>query len=220
MPRLWLSLAVASLVAGCAYGPGDLDNPIQRKFTWFSFLDAADIRAACDRGAPDTYRIVHNANWERQVRIYELGVAGRADLLRERVLGPPSLVGVDLREPLQPWRGAVASAILTPEARARLVESLAASGAFAPPPVGLRLPSDRHYWIVAACHGGQFHYNAWLHPSPRYDALTFDAVLARLGPSREAFEPAPAGLPLRLNDPDDAGRYFTIEVGRTGLKGI
>lgn len=224
MPRpawpTFLALALLVLAPGCAYEPGDLDNPVERRLSWFSFLDAADIRAACGPGAPDRYRIVQNANWERQVRIYELGVAGRPRLLRERVLGPANLARVDLRDPLEPWRGEEAHALLPQGEHARLIASLEASGAFRAPPVGLRLPSERHYWIVAACRDGVFHYNAWLHPSPRYEAITFDAVLARLSPTGIPFVPEPAAPPVRFYDRDDAVPRFTIEIGARGLAGL
>src|SRR5512139_345108 len=78
--RLLAALSLTAIgLTGCAYhstgnlGAGSsIDNPVERKFTWFSYLDAADIRNSCAAGGPDQYRLVYNGQYDNHVRTYEV----------------------------------------------------------------------------------------------------------------------------------------------------
>ena len=66
------ALAMLVLAGGCSYQLGGIGNPITRKFQYFSYLDGEDIRRDCVAGAPARYRLVYNANYNEQVRAYDL----------------------------------------------------------------------------------------------------------------------------------------------------
>lgn len=193
-------LACASALAGCTYRSGDVANPFTRKFTWFSFVGGEDIRATCAPGSPDRFRIVYNADWYEQVRIYELGAAGDPLALEQRVIGAPDTGVISLGDPLAPWRGGTATAQLTPAQRDAFLAAFQASGGYDTPHTTLTLEADDFYWTAASCHGGVFHLNAWLYPSDAYRRLTFVGWLAAvdttgvpLNPPRAYGDPRPFG---------------------------
>src|SRR5689334_8870610 len=50
----------------------NVEQPVVRSLSWFSYVAADDIRADCRPGSRDRMRLVYNALWEEQVRTYEL----------------------------------------------------------------------------------------------------------------------------------------------------
>ncbi|MBY0430340.1 MAG: hypothetical protein K2Q10_04010, partial [Rhodospirillales bacterium] len=70
---------------------------------------------------------------------------------------------------------------------------------------------------AAACRDGRFSFNAWIHPSPRFDRLSFPRILLALDKTGvPEVAPRPVTPPV-LNDRDRSGVGFTLEVGRDGL---
>ena len=73
-------LLVLFVVTGCTTYTGSADNPLARSFTWFSYVAGDDIKAECTSESRDHFRFVYNANYEQQIRAYDLkGVEGGAD---------------------------------------------------------------------------------------------------------------------------------------------
>ena len=216
------SAALFSLLAfmgGCTYSGDDIGNPFYRKVQWFSFLGGEDLASACAPGTPDRFRLIYNAIWDRQVRVYEWDSAGRD--LKIRVLGTTGNVAeFKLNDPISPWRAEESKAHLDQAAYDGLIQSLTQSQAFGPPAVGLQLPSHSYYWTAAACHQGRFTFTAWAYPSPAFDAATFPARLAALDPGREtiaAAAPIPVDVIWEYNRNRGAALEFTLKVGAQGL---
>lgn len=210
-------LAMLSLSA-CAYRGGDIGDPVTRKFHWFSFIDGEDIRATCQAGTPDRFRLVYNGIYDEQLRIYELDALRR--LLVVRVVQQGDAGRISSADLLAPYRAAEERVQLDPPTYDGLVGSFDASGMFAPPPVGLELPSRSYYWTAAICKDGRYGFTAWKHPSAAFDALAFPRNLFALDPS---------GIPVNQAKPvpvdpqwEDAARrlevtVFTLKVGKAGL---
>src|SRR5690606_6468296 len=57
------------VLAACTYRGAD--DPVSRKFSWFSYLNGDDIRRECVAGAADRYRFVYNGINVEQVRTYD-----------------------------------------------------------------------------------------------------------------------------------------------------
>src|SRR3546814_17861315 len=89
------------LLAACLYR-GNIDDPMTIKATWLSYLNGDDMRAACVEGAPLQYRLIYNADYDEQLRSYEVtgtpGSAGDAGggRLVVRVLGRRGIAGKGL----------------------------------------------------------------------------------------------------------------------------
>src|SRR5947207_5833773 len=67
------SLVFAALSTASAQRPDrKVDEPIVRTFNWFSYVGGDDIRSACVPGGRDRVRLVYNALWEEQVRVYDV----------------------------------------------------------------------------------------------------------------------------------------------------
>lgn len=227
-----LALAGALIVASCAYQPGGGDNPVARNLTWFSYLNGDDIRGQCKAGAPDRYRFVYNGIYAEQVRTYDLTVeGGGADpVLRIRVLGRRGDIGrITLDGPsavFSPWSGRTETVHLRPQDLARLREAMAAGGVFAPLAGRLELSSDSFYWVVAACRGGAFAFNAYRWPSPRFEAAAFPGLLLAWDPSGIPVNPPRQATPEqiygRVMSPSDlrTAQRFDLAAEGNGLIGV
>jgi len=180
--RILLLLALAIGLAGCTYS-GGVDNPLIRKATWFSYVGGDDIKAKCGPGAPPQYRLIYNADWDEQVRAYDLKGSATGDgsaMLFTQVFGGygSNLLSFSLGDPLAPARGTSGQARLSAPQFADLVTAINDSGFLTDrAPYGTRLKSWDFYWVVAACVDGQFRYNAWVAPSDRFSKIRFAALL-------------------------------------------
>ena len=220
--KLALSLVAATLIAGCAYS-GEVGEPFGRKFQWFSYLAGDDIKARCTAGSPAQYRLVYNANWHEQVRVYDVRrsviVGGGARLWSQVFGGDAPITNFTINDPQAPWRGEGGQTSLSEEQSLNLIRAIEASGFGQPAPVGLRLDSWDFYWVVTACAGGQFHMNAWKAPSDRFEALTFPRLLFEADGTKTRVNP-----PRRIDAAvarAEADRlkyyYFQLQVGQNGF---
>jgi len=206
-----LGMVLLASLAGCS-----LDNPLGRSLGWFDYLDAADIRGSCAGRIGERYRAIYNAVWGEQVRSYDVSAApdNTPARLAARVFFPENLNEINLRDPLELYRGQTGTVALTPADMAEFRAALRASDFEAPAPQGLILPSTGFYWVVAACRDGVFHYNAYAYPSGRFTAVRFDRWL---------FEHDPTGVAVASpGQAADNGphAYFEMTVGINGLVGV
>lgn len=195
-------------LSACDYHPGDLDNPISRKATWFSFLSGDDIRKSCVSGAPDYLRIIYNGRWYEQVRVYQVvGVAPYT--LNQRVVGPADLSHFDSSLGSEVLAGRVARTDMG-EARYRsLAAAVDAAIAAMPPKVDEIMASDSFYWVVSGCRGGKFVFDAWQFGRPGFDRLGFPDQLLASDQSGVAFNPPhePDSLDLANKPTADRQRW-------------
>ncbi|ABC22912.1 hypothetical protein Rru_A2112 [Rhodospirillum rubrum ATCC 11170] len=220
--KRFLCVLALGLVTGCA-SSGDVTNPLVRKTSWYSFLNGDDLRASCMAGAPDRMRLVFNAVYSEQVRVYDVArpdsakgatlsaqVFGEGDLLELR-----HVTGVDSL--LDPWRGRKAVTELTADQWATLLATLRQDGLDQPPPQGMELDSTDFYWVATGCLGGKTVFNAWQRRSPRYEALKVDDLL---------FAWDATGVPVARWQAVQRGSFeamrreqfrFALRVGPTGL---
>lgn len=224
-------LASALSQAACTYS-GGIDNPIARKLNWFSYVAGDDIKAKCTPTAPTQYRLVYNANWDEQVRAYDFRQSlikdGGAMLFSQIFGGATNVSSFSLTDPLGPARGVSGEVRLTQDQFLAISHAIDDSGFGQPSPAGLRLESWDFYWVVSACVAGQFHFNAWLYPSARYDGIRFDQLLFAADGTGVAVNP-----PRRMNAAEQrideqfpryrsyGGTPYTFElvVGDNGLAG-
>ncbi|WP_254434918.1 hypothetical protein [Magnetospirillum sp. UT-4] len=209
-----------SALAGCTYRGGDIGDPAVRKFHWYSYLEGEDIRANCQAGTPDRFRVVYTGLYDQQLRMYEVDSLRR--VLSVKVVEPGGMGRLSFDDPMAPSRAREERVQLNEASYHGLVAAFAASGVFAPPPVGLELPSRSYHWTAATCRGGRYGFTAWKHPSPAFAAITFDKVL--FGLDFTGIPVAAAGpVPFDPQLEDRAKRLetttFTLKVGENGLGG-
>lgn len=224
-------LSVVLMIWGCAYR--GRDDALSQRFTWFSYMNGDDIRAACVPGAIDRYRFVYNAVYTKQARTYDFRPNPNGDgwRLKARVLGPadlssvsisPSAVIEDPLDLLAPFAGRKSMLTLSGRDIDVLDERLAQSGFFQPAPKGLSLYSEDFFWIGVACVNGRLIFNAWKYPSAGFEALTFPPLLFSWDETGVAVNP-----PRRLTNfdiygeasPKDEYVRFSLKVGENGLAG-
>ena len=224
-----LSFAAGLLLAGCSY-QGDIDNPATFKATWYSYLNGDDIRAACTEGSGSRYRLVYNADYNEQIRSYEVTDDGGGRVLVVRVQGPGGLRLSRFRfdDPLAWARWTKSEKVLSADQARDLDAALERSGAFGPAPAGLQLFSKETYWISSLCRDGVFAFNAWRFPSDRFEDLSFDELLFALDETGVAVRApvavpataaAKANVPRQRQGADETGSFFAIKVGENGLVG-
>jgi len=213
------------LLAGCTYR-GDIDNPAVREASWFSYLDGTDIRTACVKGAPDSYRLVYNGRYEEQLRSYEITADGAGGAyLVARAKGRMNAFDVSLDDVLAPWRWKRSQTRLSPAEFRQFAALLEQSGQFAGAPVGLRLFSGDFYWVGSACRNGAFHYHAWAFSNDGFAQLRFADFLFKHDQTELAVNPPrkiPAGefLGPQGRQEDQTQIRFWLQVRDNGLGGI
>jgi hypothetical protein len=224
--------ATAAVLAGCS---GDISNPISRKLNWFHYAAGDSLRDSCRPGALDQYRLVYNANWNEQVRAYDLRESALKDgsaVLFTQVFGGGYGLNVSnftLNDVFSPTSGQSGQVRLTPDQYAAEVHAINDSGFGEPAPKGLRLESWNFYWVVSACVNGQFHFNAWSYPSARFDAIKFQTWLFALdGTGVPVNAPRPVNRAEAYSQTEIprsttyGGTPYTFEliVGENGLAGL
>lgn len=222
----WLALLLVTMIAGCAY-QGPTGNVISQQLIWISYISGDDIRAQCSDRAPDSYRLIYNADRTRHARTYDILDVREGAVVEQMVdrgVVFESGRSVDIRQIGVPVQDRF---VLSAAEFAELEALLRASGAFDPPPVGLRLASRGFYWIVSGCRDGRFFLTAFLHPSERFERIQFASFLEdhdRTGvrfpilpqPGRaRGMNRCPRGQASNANN----ARCFWVEVGEDGLVG-
>lgn len=226
--RTLLMVALAVLAAGCSYR-GPTDDIVSQRLTWFSYLNGDDIRRLCFSGAPERYRLVYNGDFDIQARGYDyVETSGGGGVLNQVVDRGITFGGgqpVDFTRVGAPIR---ASMPIGADGAARLKALMRASGVFDPPPVGLRLNSRGHYWIVSGCHDGRFFLTGYRYPSDRYDGLRFVAFLQAADRTGVRYPTLPAPGRARFQarcrpnteQTVNSQTCFWQEIGPDGLVGI
>jgi len=218
LSRISAVFLAVSAVASCTYQGEDIGDPLNRKVHWYSFVEGEDIRATCTQGTPDRYRLVYNGIYDEQLRIYELDAVRR--ILIIRVVQQGKAAELSSGDLLAPWRAKEAKVQLDQPTYDRLVTSFGQSGMFAPPPVGLELPSRAYWWSAAMCKDGRYGLTAWKHPSTGFEGLSFAGNLFQLDPTgvpvnqakEVPFDPLWEAKAKRLEVP-----VFSLRVTADGL---
>ncbi|MBP2230732.1 hypothetical protein J2847_004037 [Azospirillum agricola] len=224
-------LAGALALAGCA-AVGPADNPVARKLTWFSYLNGDDLRVACGKPGADRFRMVFNADYNRHVRTYDItgdpAEDGGGAKVEARVIEATDLARLTPLDPLSAARGHTATVRLNPDQFASFIGRLRDTGAFDPPPDGLRLSSNGIYWLINGCRGGQWFFSAHPYPSGRFTDVRFLEPMRALDgtgipslpplPALPSPADAPRGLPP-AGERAEGGVHFEVEVADGGLVG-
>lgn len=219
-------LAVFAL-AGCQYA-GPSGDPVARNFSWFDYVGAENLKAACGPGASDRLRFVYNGIYDEQIRSYDVrALPGRRGAsLSSWARGTGDWTrGVPATNLLSPWRGQRVNSVIDPQTLANLKSALRDDRFTDFKPVGLRLPSNEFYWVVTGCLDGRFHANAWLHPTGRYKSLKFPAILLQQDKTGVEFNGA---VSVERRD-EDSTRHesdrnvsddvFWLQLGPNGIVG-
>lgn len=218
MRRIFLGLVSVLALAGCSYGGGDMGDPVTRKFHWFSYVAGDDIRATCQMGTPDRFRLVYNGIYDQQLRLYDLDSVRR--VLTVKVTAPGNAAHLSGDDLLAPWRATEGKVALGEAAYTGLVGDFAAAGLFGPPAVGRELPSRGYHWTAASCKDGQFRFTGWAYPDTDLDALAFVAPLFAADPTGIAVvRPAPIPFDPQYEDKLRRGEVtvFSLKVGAHGM---
>lgn len=211
-------VAMCLAMSACA-STGDIANPLNRKLSWFSYLNGDDLRPACKAGADDHLRLVYNADYEEQVRVYNLYITGGEAVLEEEIVAPLTLGqgGRSLSGLLENKTGQTRPGTAAAQ---DIWQSVIASGALGPTPQGTELMSNQHYWVAVGCYQGAVFFNVWQFPAPHWDRLVFPDVLRRYQVSEM---PWPRLRPQLFDHRTEADRFqrypvFRMSVGAHGFR--
>lgn len=197
MRMIWCAIIAGAVMmtAACTADPSgegrEIEAPIGRSFYWFRYIGGADIRDACAAGAPDRTRIVYNAVWGEQVRIYDIvGPRMTSRVLTDMTVG----LGLEISSTgdlLGPWKARRAERVLNAAERRQLDSALGASGGFGPPAVNRDLQSHEFWWSVASCRNGRWGYAAYDFQTDGFRRVRFAEALFALDPMARTLAPPP-----------------------------
>lgn len=217
--RMGFAVTVAAFaLAGCTYDGGDMGDPATRKFHWFSYVAGDDIKATCQPGTPDRFRLVYNGRYDQQLRMYE--VDSVRHVLNAKVTKPADAGRINADDLLAPWRAVEAVTPLSEPAYESLVSTFEAAGLFGVPAVGRELPSHGFHWTAASCKNGQFRFTGWAYPETDLMALPFVApLMVADGTGIALNRPAPIPFDPQYEDNLKRGQVtsFQLKVGENGM---
>mgnify|MGYP001159868641 FL=1 len=179
-----MTLAPAALIllsislAACQYA-GQSGTPVARNFTWFDYLGAENLKAACGQGASDRLRFISKPIFDTQIQSYDVpGLPGGwgASMSRwERGVGDLTK-GIAITNLLFSWPGTRVNSVLDPQSFVNFISTFWKDQFTGFKLLGLLLPSNEFKRVVTGCAGGRFHANAWLYPTDRCKSLKFRSV--------------------------------------------
>jgi hypothetical protein len=222
--------AAPLVLAACAW-TGPADDLLTQRLTWFDFAGAGDVRRACAAGGRDHTRVIVVADYDRQVRNYDLAVgpSGQGRLVqivdRGLAIDPTTTDLLDVFRPTVVERRVAAAEIAALD-RALAADALVPDGPRWTPPVGRQLQARQHFLLVAACRDGRFTLAGRADPTVGIDAFETTEVLRRLDttgiawPSRPpALDAASPGACESLQRRGERQVCFTLQIGEDGLVG-
>ncbi len=225
--RFLTVLIMLAMSASCTIGQA-VQQPVLQRFVWYDYLNGSDLREACARGSLPRYRLVYNGRYQEQLRRYEvIGDGGGGAFVVANAQGSGNLANVALNDLLAPWRWKRSQVQISPQEFAGFEAALETSGFFESSPKGLHLPSAGFYWVAVACRDGRVHFNAWRHPSPRFERLAFPEFLFLRDLTEEPVNPPRDIDNAELIFVSKASRssstsypVFSLTVGDNGLEGF
>ncbi len=191
--RLAVFLLLGCVLAACqAQGPAG--NRADFRYQWLSYLQGDDMRASCRADGPDRLRLIYNADFNKQIRTYDLFIAdgGTGVLDTRRWVSGGNLINLNngsLSGLLEGQKGQVA---LSADQVVQLTRLVGDSGFPGPVPVGATLRSDSYFWVGLACVDGIFGIQVWQGDAMR--DIRFAALL-------ESWDPVAAPLPAASTAP-------------------
>ncbi|MFM8991022.1 MAG: hypothetical protein ACKOUS_15700, partial [Alphaproteobacteria bacterium] len=148
----WSSAIAASLLlAACAPQPGGLSDPIRRKAQWHATAGGEDLRGSCTAGAPSRWRLVYNAVWDEQVRVYDLEALPRGEgarLVATVFEGAPRVLQAYLSQLRGQPATRVAESRIPASQLASLLRAIDEAGFARRPEDGKRLASGDFHWLA------------------------------------------------------------------------
>ncbi|NMM44363.1 hypothetical protein HH303_07725 [Rhodospirillaceae bacterium KN72] len=228
-------LILPTLLAGCAsitQSNGEIDNPVQRRAVWFSFISGEDIQRSCASDGRERYRLVYIADRTVQVRIYDIDpLTTPSPQQRSRVMTVaasdwfPWAITEDVTRPFRPHTGITNLSDADMDA---LRTAFAQDGlGTRAPPIGRKIADTSYSWMGSACIGGTFHFQAWEYPDADYTGLRFPEMLFAKDPTGIRIEPSPTDGKRRVydrfkppvwdNDPWRHASHYNMEVHETGV---
>ena len=205
--RKFFSVAGVIALSACSFtGSSDIENPLIRKASWFSYLNADDIRTACSAGdAEGRIRIIYNADYYKESRSYDLIPQAGAQQFEmvSRIFGPlnVSQIDVEFNAPLAAFGGTESRDDLSRGQYIALTDALQANGFGYQNHDGLRLHSNDYYWIAIGCSSKNITLAAWTSAKDDLRALTFPGVLENLSGLEKPLPMPPAADAPKLPDP-------------------
>ena len=192
-----------------------VDQPVVRSFNWFGHVGGEDIRAACQLGTRSHIRLVYNALWEEQVRVYDVflqpdGTAGLDIGVLADQGNVAQLLLSTAGDVTAPWQMKKGQRLLSAAETTDLLGALQASAAFGPARDGLRLPDNDFWWTVSSCRNGVWGFQAYHYPTDGFANVKFAEKLY-------AWDNVPVAInkPRRL-EPAEFRRGFDSKSAQRG----
>lgn len=201
-------VAGAALLSACSYtANSDIQNPVVRKASWFSYLNGDDLRSACSAGeAEGRIRLTYNADYYKEVRSYNiLPYAGNETFkLESYVFGPAdvSQINVTLNAPLGFLGGKKVEQNISRSQYLSLTDAMVKDGFGTQNRDGLRLFARDFYWVALGCSKKHITLAAWSSAKDDLRGLGFPGVIHGLSGIDSDLPLPPAADAPKLPDPN------------------
>jgi len=224
MSKSLVLVALVLAIAACqARGPAD--GRIGFRFQWLSYIQGDDIRDTCQAEGPDRVRLIYNADFNRDIRTFDLYLydgAGQMEARRWASAATTLVIGGRINAAFDPQETAQVS--LTAAQVRDITGALEASGFPGPVPVGEVLRSDAHFWVGLACVDGVFGIQTWNGDrlrDVRFAGLleSLDGIVEPLPPAQVKDLPPFSGVvAANRREGDPSMLFYEVQVGQASLR--
>ena len=222
-------LLIAAVLSGCAFDSATPPrDPFSLQAAWFDYLGGEEIRAACSAGtAEGRTRLVYNARYEDRAMGFDVHPLATGGARLDQLVAQGVTLRSGAQDILAPVTVPTAQATLSETEREAFEALLVDSGVFDGSPVGERLVSLQHYWIVSGCRDGDFFLTAFRYPRTDFHTLTFAPFLRTRNQTGVPFPDDPDGGDLVVGQScpprgdarrNEATVCFTVTVGDNRLR--
>jgi hypothetical protein len=224
--RLVVLLFLTTVLAACqAQGPAG--NRADFRYQWLSYLQGDDMRATCRADGPDRLRLIYNADFNKEIRTYDLFIAdgGTGVLDTRRWISSGNLISLSGGSLSSLLDGQTGQVSLSAEQVFELTGLVAESGFPGPVPVGASLRSDGYFWAGLACVDGVFGIQVWQGDAMReirFAGLleSWDPIAAPLpAASSASLPPLSSVIAANRRNKDASLLYYEAVVEQAAIKG-
>lgn len=219
--------ALPLVTTGCFVSKPNIQNPIERKMGWFTYLAGDDLAATCQPASPTRIRIIHNAGYYDHVGVYNLTFLSKGDavLVSDR-FGRVNFANLSVSDPLKPARGIRKTLNLSAENAEAIKQVVTASRLFKTDFATMRAWSAQHYRVFMLCDQGKMSFYAdkfpWNDGDAGQAATSLFDLMQALDPIDIDFPQAEkvivngSGMPSEKSVYDDTDDHFVVSFDRDG----
>ena len=222
-----ICLAILFVTSGCFVAQPDIQNPVERKMGWFTYLAGDDMAEKCQSTSPTKIRLIQNLGYYDYVGVYNLTFLSKGDgLLVSDRFARLNLLNLSVSDSLKSARGVQKTATISADMVQLMQQEIDSVGLFETDFETMRAWSSQHYRVLMICDRGKMSFYAdkfpWNMTEVGQSAAQLFDQIRKLDPIDADFPPAKKitvnahGTPIHPSIYDESDDHFVVSFTKDG----